>query len=48
MNDSLGHGSGDAVMVQMAALLRSHTAEGVDVTATSLRTPARHAQESRH
>ncbi len=33
VNDTLGHGAGDAVLAQMAALLRTHTAEGVDVTA---------------
>jgi len=33
VNDTLGHGAGDAVLAQMAALLRAHTAEGVDVTA---------------
>jgi len=33
VNDALGHGAGDAVLAQMAALLRRHTDENVDVTA---------------
>ncbi|MBV9271150.1 MAG: GGDEF domain-containing protein [Candidatus Eremiobacteraeota bacterium] len=33
VNDTLGHRTGDAVLQQMAALLREHTVAGVDVAA---------------